>query len=168
MDLETLDRIFKANNDRILRRAGLAGVKAVSFGSESLDELIGKIADAYGLDDADRAAVYPFRAGAAGDEMVPVATASPALIQAGKALLASGVKVAKAATHSGATRAITRRIGPGTATASKGAGRAVPWLALGLGLYGASTAGWFWTRARKYNQACYDLLKARIGGDTAA
>lgn len=165
MDLETLDGIFKANNDLILRRAGLAGVKAVSFGSESLDDLITRIADAYGLDEADRAAVYPFRAGAAGDEAVPAVAASPALMQAGKALLASGVKVAKAATHRGATRAITRRVGQGAATAGKGAGRAVPWLALGLGLYGASTAGWFWTRARRYNQACYDLLKSRLTTD---
>ena len=162
MDCETLDRIFKSNSDLILKRAGLAGVKAVSFGSESLDELVTKIADAYGLGDADRAAVYPFRADNVGDDAVPFVAASPALLEAGKSLLQSGIQVAKTAAHGGARNTFAKRLGQGAATAGKGAGRAAPWLALGLGLYGASTAGWFWTRARKYNQACYDLLKERI------
>ena len=58
-DRATLDRVYKANSDLILKRAGLAGVKAVSFGSESLDGVITRIADAYGLDEADRAAGGP-------------------------------------------------------------------------------------------------------------
>lgn len=174
MTLEELEAVHKRNKAMILSRAGKAGVKAVTFGSESLDALVTDIADAYGLSAADRDRLYPFRSvnavSAAQTTVSTIATAPiaaeagriakeahehHALAATGKALLQGGLDAARTAAKGGAVKAATT------------AGKRVPWLAVAVGLYGASTAGWFWTRARKYNQACFDLLKARIEGEPA-
>lgn len=181
MNLEELDRIYKRNNEMILRRAGKAGVKAVTFGSESLDALITDIADAYGLDAADRETLYPFRSVTAADTAqsaistiatTPIAAEagrimlqareSKAVLATGKALLRGGLDAARDVAKGGAVKA-----GAGMGKASK-ASKGVPWLTVAVGLYGASTAGWFWARARKYNQACFELLKTRLEAPTEA
>ena len=178
MDLEELEHVYKRNNEVILKRAGKAGVKAVTFGSESLDALITDIANAYGLDAADRETLYPFRsvttANTAQSAISTIATTpiaaeagrimlqareSKAVLATGKALLRGGLDAARDVAKGGAVKAAA-----GAGKASKG----VPWLTVAVGLYGASTAGWFWARARKYNQACFELLKARLEASTPA
>jgi hypothetical protein len=177
--IDDLDRIYRENAWQIAKRSGMAGFKAYALGSESLEELTDRIADAYGLDPDDRHRLAPTRsidlldgagklkenaATLAGLKIANDARRSGALLKTGKALLRGGRGAAKAAALVGPKASSAAKI---ARKAGGAGGRAVPYAAIATAIYAVGSAGFFAAQARRFNVACYDLLRERLAAASA-
>lgn len=158
--LADLDRRHAEAARLIRRRAAVAGAKALVIGRESLSALTGDVADIYGLSAADRAALAPTAAPSTGPAAEEVGGTAAGGIGLGQAL-----RLARHARKASAAYKSVRTIATGAGLVARGGrllGRAVPLAAAAIGAYAVGTGGWFLWRANAYNQAAYDLLRARI------
>lgn len=162
-----LDRIYKANRWLIAKKTGSAGIKAFTVGRESLEALIGQIADAYGLSDEDRARLRP----TAGIDLHEGAGKLADMARKSAGVM-KGVEIVADARRAGTLMKTGRHLVtkglPGAARVAKGAkaagvaGRAVPWVTVAVSAYAIGSAGFFAAKAERYNRDCRDLLQARL------
>ena len=185
MQIADLDRICSQNNWLIAKRAGAAGVKAVSLGSGNLAALIEEIADSYGLDEDDRQLLRPtisidahqglakaaeFAVNAPtvanGVKIARDAHAAGKMLPTARAFATKGMKAAQAVTKSGGKAAKAAKAASqlgffgkwGAAIGSK----ATPIGLVLTGAYVLGTSGFFAAKGRRYNLDCHALLKDRL------
>lgn len=169
----------------------MAGVKAISFDSESLEELIIEVADSYGLSERDRQILRPAVAidtqqglakvagyaastpnVAAGLKLANAARKSGSMFQTMKAYATDGLEAAAKVADSSAKAVKAVASHKVVEAASKSgifgkltrkAGENAGLIGLALkSAYAVGTSGFFMARGRQFNLECYELVKARL------
>lgn len=157
MTIEELDAIHRQVVWLMTKRSGMAAFKALTLGTERLDEVVSDIATMYRLTDEERDRLKPVIAddihGTVGDALNLAKTAAGVNLP----VVADGKPTSEPQRQGHLATAATA-----VAFIAPKAAKAHPMLAAATVAYAAGTAGWFGYHAQAFNKGAYELARAKI------